>query len=214
MNDETPLARGAPPNSNTAKSNTARRTQRYISIRDWRSFQHYDPAKRIPPWIKQYTELLHNDAYMNLPLGTALLLHRLWLEYASSRCRLALDTGSLSRRLGLRVTKQQLKTLNRAGFIDIVASAALADGYHDATQEKEKEKEKEKESPKPPYQENPQNHSQTNGKGDVEHVAQLIRNGGFQMTDGSLHDEFQERQVSDEDQQQLWELVHELRDAA
>jgi hypothetical protein len=113
--------------------------QRYISVRGWRAFQHYDPAKRTPPWIKQYTELLHDDAYMALPVGTALVLHRLWLEYASSRCRLVADTASLTRRLGVRVTMPQLKSLKAAGYIDLVASAKLADGYHSATPEVEVE---------------------------------------------------------------------------
>src|SRR3954451_21228093 len=101
----------------------AGRKQRYITVSGWRGFQHYDPSKRTPPWIKQYTELLHDDSYMALPVGTALVLHRLWLEYASSRCRLAVDTSSLTRRLGVRVTMPQLKSLKDAGFIDFVASA-------------------------------------------------------------------------------------------
>jgi hypothetical protein len=106
---------------------------RWISVRNWRKFQHYDPEKRQPPWIKNYTELLHSNEYLRLPPGTRSLLHGLWLEYASSRCQLPLDTRSLSRRLNLRVTMQQLKSLSRAGFIDIVASDALAEGYQAAS---------------------------------------------------------------------------------
>jgi hypothetical protein len=183
--------------------------ERYISVRDWRRFQHYDPARRTPPWIKQYTELLHDDAYMSLPVGTALVLHRLWLEYASSRCRLAVDTASISRRLGVRVTSAQLKALNRAGFIDFVASTTLADGYHVATPEVEVEVEKD--SPLPPHQGNP---TSANGRGNLEHVKQLLKNGGHGLTDESLRDEFRERQLSKDEQTQLWELVDELRGAA
>lgn len=116
----------------------------WISVRNWRRFQHYDPAKRQPPWIKTYTELMSDDAYLSLTEHRALLLHRLWLEYASSRCRLRLDvssmrsrrgfdTASLGQRLGMRVTTADLDALINAGFIAIVASATLAEGYHDAS---------------------------------------------------------------------------------
>lgn len=115
----------------------------YISVRDWRRFQHYDPAKRTPPWIKNYTELLHDHAYLGLTQTQRAVLHGLWLEYASSGCKVPESTASLSRRLGLRVTKRTLEALNHAGFIDFVASAALADGYHGASPETEVETEKE-----------------------------------------------------------------------
>jgi len=135
----------------------------WISVRNWRKFQHYDPAKRVPPWIKNNTELMADDAYLSLSGNDRAVLHGLWLEYASSRCRLRLDdvsstsrtrfgTRSISRRLNLRVTSGTLTRLNHAGFIDFVASAALAEGYHSASEvasarahatETEAEKEKE-----------------------------------------------------------------------
>ncbi len=113
-------------------------------MRGWRRFQHYDPTKRNLPWIKNYLELMRDDAYMDLTGNQRAILHGLWLEYASTRCQLHADTRSLSRRLNLRVTKQQLETLNHAGFIDIVASKVLADGYQPASTEIEREIEKEK----------------------------------------------------------------------
>lgn len=106
---------------------------RWISVRNWRKFQHYDPAKRQPPWIKNYTELLHSEAYLDLTAGARSLLHGIWLEYASAQCELKFDARSLGRKLNLRATKQQLESLNHAGFIDVVASAELAEGYHDAS---------------------------------------------------------------------------------
>jgi len=118
----------------------------WISVVDWRTFQHYDPAKRQPPWIKTYVELMANEEYLSLSGHTRSILHGLWLEYASSRCRLHADTASLSSRLRLRVTKTHLQSLSDAGFIAIVASKTLADGYHDATPEVEVEKE----TPLPP----------------------------------------------------------------
>jgi hypothetical protein len=188
--------------------------QRYISVKGWRAFQHYDPAKRTPPWIKQYTELLHDDAYMALPVGTALVLHRLWLEYASSRCRLAVETASLTRRLGVRVTMPQLKSLKSAGFIDFVASAKLADGYHTATPEVEVRSREEKDSPLPPHRNNHNHNHNSNGKGNLEHAKQLVRNGGYELTDDSLRDEFKQRKVNESDQAELFQLARELRAAA
>jgi hypothetical protein len=116
----------------------------WISVCGWRRFQHYDPAKRQPPWIKIYTELMSDDAWLGLSGHDRAVLICLWLEYASSRCRLPLDarssrsrgalgTLSLSRRLGLRVTTATLERLIDAGFIEIVASKTLAEGYHDAS---------------------------------------------------------------------------------
>lgn len=105
----------------------------YISIPNWtgkRGFQHY--KDRNPPWIKVYTELLSNDDYLELTGDQRAILHGLWLEYARSTCRLPADTRSLTRRLNLRVTSAQLKRLENAGFIDLVASKLQAEGYADA----------------------------------------------------------------------------------
>lgn len=127
----------------------------WISVCKWRTFQHYDPAKRVPPWIKNNTDLMANDAYLSLTEHRALMLHRLWLEYASSRCELSDDTLRLSRRLSMRVTRADLVWLIHAGWIEIVASKALAEGYHDASArahdaegETETEEEKEETSSK------------------------------------------------------------------
>ena len=121
----------------------------WISVRNWRKFQHYDPAKRQPPWIKTYTELLDEDDYAGLTLRQRGLLHGVWLAYARSRC------GLRASRVGLMVgddtvKKRDLDALNHAGFIDIVASKTLAEGYHDASaraRDVEVETEEEKETP-------------------------------------------------------------------
>ena len=116
----------------------------WISVRNWRKFQHYDPAKRAPKWIKVYAELMSDDAFLGLTFAQRGLLVSLWLEYANSRSAIRLDTASISRRLNGRATYAQLKSLSDAGFIDIVASKSLADGYHDASLEVEVEVEEEK----------------------------------------------------------------------
>lgn len=118
-------------------------TDGWISVRNWRHFQHYDPAKRQPRWLKLYTELLSDDAWLELSGNDRAVLVCLWLEYASSRCRLRADTRSLSRQLSLRVTSATLDRLVHAGFIDIVASKLLADGYQSASPEVEREVEEE-----------------------------------------------------------------------
>lgn len=105
----------------------------WISVVGWRKFQHYDPEKRQPPWIKVYTELMSDDAFLALSGNDRSVLVCLWLEYASSRCRLRADTRSLTRRLNLRVTSATLQRLNQAGFITFVASKTLAEGYHAAS---------------------------------------------------------------------------------
>lgn len=136
----------------------------WISVVGWRKFQHYDPEKRVPPWIKNHTDLMANDEYLALTEHRALMLHRLWLEYASSRCELADDTLRLSRRLGMKVTRRDLESLNHAGFIDIVASKALAEGYHGASARAHAtEVEGEEENPHPNL--NRELHIVTNGAG-------------------------------------------------
>ena len=95
----------------------------WIVVRNWDKFQHRDMARStVPPWIKNYTELLHDDDYLQLTGHARAVLHGLWLEYASTRRRLRLDTLSLSRRLGLRVSMRTLEALNHAGFIEFSAS--------------------------------------------------------------------------------------------
>jgi hypothetical protein len=95
--------------------------ERWIEVRNWNRFQHY--RDRVPTWIKNNLELLHDENYLALPPGTRAILHGIWLEYASARCRLPLDTRSLSARLRLRVTMRQLERLNHAGFITFSASS-------------------------------------------------------------------------------------------
>jgi hypothetical protein len=99
----------------------------WVVICDWDKYQHY--KDRNPVWIRFYTELLADDEYRRLPLGTRSLLCGLWLAFASSHGQLRLDTRSLSQRLAQRVTMAQLERLNDAGWIEVSASKPLAIGY-------------------------------------------------------------------------------------
>lgn len=95
----------------------------WIVIPRWEEFQHY--KNRDPVWIRVYTRLLSDDAYLSLTPHRALVLHRLWLEYARSGRTLPLDTRKLSRRLSLRVTSRDIEALNDAGFVEVSASTPL-----------------------------------------------------------------------------------------
>lgn len=96
----------------------------YIVIPRWDEFQHY--KGREPKWIKCYTRLLHDDAYLGLTANQRAVLHGLWMLYAKSGRNITENTSKLSRKLGLRVTKRTLDALSRAGFIHFSASTPLA----------------------------------------------------------------------------------------
>jgi hypothetical protein len=105
----------------------------YIVMRNWDTFQHY--KDRNPTWIKTYTELLSDDAYLELSGHRRAILHGLWLAYATARCQLSDDTRILTRRLNLKVTTLDLKSLNDAGFLtftDIkpISPRATSDSPH------------------------------------------------------------------------------------
>jgi hypothetical protein len=117
--------------------------EQWISVKNWSRFQRYDPSVRNLPWIKNYTSLLHDPDYMDLSEHRALLLHRLWLVYAASRSRVAADSlTSLSRSLGVRVTRSDLEALTEAGFIEIVAQSSHTERTHAAHVDLDLDKEK------------------------------------------------------------------------
>ena len=95
----------------------------WIVIRNWDKFQHY--RDREPVWIKNYVRLLHDDNYLGLTFHQRGLLHGLWIAYAASGRQIRDSTASVHRMLGQRTTNAQLLSLNRAGFIDVLASAEL-----------------------------------------------------------------------------------------
>jgi hypothetical protein len=117
----------------------------WIVVRNWEKFQHY--KNRWVPWIKFYPEILHDPTYSRLPESTRLLLAHIWLEYASARAQLPLDTRLLARRFNMRVTSAQVKSLVDAGFITLESRPCLEHVYMSsrptrAREEEEVEKEK------------------------------------------------------------------------
>lgn len=112
----------------------------WIVVRNWTRFQHYHD--RDPIFIKNYISLLSNDDYLSLSGHQRSILHGVWLAYASTNCQLRADTGSLTRRLALRVSSAQLKALANAGFIELSASKPLALRARSREEEAETEEEK------------------------------------------------------------------------
>lgn len=94
----------------------------WIVVRNWDKFQHY--GKRNPPWIKNYFDLVHDDAYLSLSAVERALLHGLWLLYGAARRQLRRKTAAAS--LQLRVESKHWDALVNAGFIEFSASKPLA----------------------------------------------------------------------------------------
>jgi hypothetical protein len=128
-------------------------SDQWIWIPNWDGpdgFQHY--RNRDPIWIKNYTRLLSHDAYMDLSFTRRGILHGIWMEYASSARRLRGDTLTLTRRLGQKVSRRDLESLNHAGFIELLASNVLAERLQDASphaRPRPRERREEKEQPVP-----------------------------------------------------------------
>ena len=95
---------------------------KWIIVRNWQRFQHYGGARR-PLWIKNYTELLHKDEYLDLPLAARGLLHGIWLAYADRDGRLR--QSDLPAALLARARDAHLASLNDAGLIGFSASKPL-----------------------------------------------------------------------------------------
>ena len=105
----------------------------WIVIPNWRRFQHY--KDRNPKWIKVYTELMSDPAFLELTFAQRGLLISLWLEYANSRRTIRIRHGYISHALGGRVRYSQLEALSHAGFIEVSASKPLAKPYQSARPE-------------------------------------------------------------------------------
>jgi hypothetical protein len=144
-------------------------TEQWIIVKHWGDFQHY--KDRDPTWIKNYTRLLHDDAYLDLTLHQRGVLHGIWLSYAAAdgQLRGSMATGGrqgrdstarLSRQLGERVTTATLEALNHAGFIGFSASKPPR---LSASLEKLRE-EKEKKDLKAPPRQTPNPNSKPNGR--------------------------------------------------
>lgn len=72
----------------------------FLEIKDWRTHQHY--GKRRPPWIKLYTRLLDDAAFMALPEAAQAQLVKLWILAAAMCHPLPNDPKFLAGKIGVR----------------------------------------------------------------------------------------------------------------
>lgn len=133
-------------------------SESWIVIPRWNDFQHPDTTRSgVMPWLKNFTRLLSDDAYLDLTFPQRGLLHSIWLEYARSRGQLRMSNGSthvsLSRRLGQTVRVSQLEALNHAGFIEFSASrpasTVASKGASNLASREEKREEKKRQEEEP-----------------------------------------------------------------
>ena len=96
--------------------------ERWIIVPHWNRFQHY--TDRNPPWIKAYTELLHNDDWLALTDAQRGVLLTIWLEYAASSG--VAKVSKIARSVLSKNLQRNLEALNHAGFIQLSASKPLA----------------------------------------------------------------------------------------
>ena len=115
--------------------------QGYIYIPNWdgpHGFQHY--GKRRPSWIKNYLDLLDNDAYLDLSLADRGVLHAIWMLVArvgQGRCIYSASYLQKQCNAPAGHMRLSLERLNHAGFIEVRASRALAPVYQTASPEVE-----------------------------------------------------------------------------
>lgn len=91
---------------------------RVVVIASWREFQHYDPAKRTPPWIKIHVAQLDptvHPKFTDLSDGAKLTLHHLRLLAATCRNRIPLQWINKAH-LNMS-TNPKLQELEDAGFV-------------------------------------------------------------------------------------------------
>lgn len=107
-------------------------SERYIDMCHWERFQHKDIWRKSggrPPWIKNYTQLLHKDEYTTLSCAQRGILHGLWLLYASTGRSVS---ESVARRYlvgsegDAKYWRVNIESLRNAGFIEILSQPIRA----------------------------------------------------------------------------------------
>lgn len=150
--------------------------ERWIWIARWEEFQHYTPSReRGPAWIKDYTAQLADERYLRLSDRSRALLRDLRDIFATMRGRLPDDSRMITRLRHSQTRRDDLTSLNDAGFIAILSredlEVALEKFYTSRaparSQEKEVEEEREQTEPEPAPE--PKDHdakaAETNGAG-------------------------------------------------
>lgn len=117
-----------------------------LKVKNWEKYQHY--KDRNPPWIKLHKSLLQDRAFMLLAPASKCLLMLLWLLASETeQGETTADLDELRFRLRWNdLAASELHKLEKAGFIQINASATLAAAINTqapATPETERETETE-----------------------------------------------------------------------
>jgi hypothetical protein len=127
-----------------------RRRQRWVVIPHWERFQHY--GDRRPVWVKNYTEQLDNEDYLELSVTARGLLNDLRLLYAKRKKQVPNSPSLLSHLLGYKVTSRDINRLCKAGFLEISASKpaseSASESARDSTRSLEVDKDKEPLTPR------------------------------------------------------------------
>ena len=100
----------------------------YIWVNKWDEFQSFQKKRGkpwAPPWVKLYTRILDEPAYLDLTPETRSLLVGLWALFGRSRGTVTKDTRRLTQQLHQRVTKAQLESLNHGGWITFCSGTVL-----------------------------------------------------------------------------------------
>jgi hypothetical protein len=169
----------------------------------------------VPPWIKNLTQLLGDDDYLNLTLMQRGVLHGLWLMYASHRrvlseaearhflCRSAAEA---------RRWRDTIESLNHARFIHLSASRPARDTRNPASLEVEVEKEKRSSKEesraraKPPSRVG-ENVPMPTGKAAIPAIERMIRNGVITHP-ADLEAELSGAKLNSTDADKLRALIH------
>ena len=102
----------------------------YIYVKNWTRFQHPDALRSgHMPWLKLHTDLLGNDAWLDLSAEDRCLLQTIWMLTARyGYGRVSADQRWLmsQAKLPYGPRSRNLERLNHAGFITIRASKAAS----------------------------------------------------------------------------------------
>lgn len=122
---------------------------KFISIKDFDSFQHFKKAN--PPWVKMYRSTFSDREFMRLPVASKFLYLGL-VMLASEGCnRVPYDLHYISHRLATNFSQNDLTPLYKAGLLEAAASTVYR--VSSLSVETETETETEKISPLPSLQE-------------------------------------------------------------
>lgn len=96
----------------------------YLRVKNWADFQHYDPSKRRPPWIKFYNRILEpgDEFVMGLSECEQWQLARIWLVVSRSQLLTIDDDGKVVQvvpndEIGLRRSTMSIKKIPIAKFV-------------------------------------------------------------------------------------------------